>query len=197
LFSKNFLEVPKGFELQKNIHILFNRSEQLDEIMRLAAEQEIYDLIKVDYFVHNSHQHLDSLRAMAVAHILSQLEVLAELGITLDTVHHVMTDLPAVIVPAEQYRSYETFASSSIEAVSKRTGVTQVQKSNSLYYQPLSYSRFDRVVNPVVLEPVVQHTYTLQVRYKILPRGKEAAPATQYLWMTPQGNLMPVKVGGQ
>ena len=53
-FSKTYNEVPKGFELQKNIHVKFNKGEVLDKILTAAAKHEIYDLIKVDYFVENT-----------------------------------------------------------------------------------------------------------------------------------------------
>ena len=46
LFSKNYNEVPSGFELQKNIHISYVQSELLDNILTAAARQEIYELVK-------------------------------------------------------------------------------------------------------------------------------------------------------
>ncbi len=52
LFSKKtYTEIPKGFELQKNIHIRYTAPALLDRIVTAAARQEIYDIVKVDYFV--------------------------------------------------------------------------------------------------------------------------------------------------
>jgi len=52
LFSKKtYTEIPKGFELQKNIHIRYTTPALLDRIVTAAARQEIYDIVKVDYFV--------------------------------------------------------------------------------------------------------------------------------------------------
>lgn len=52
IFSKKtFTEIPKGFELQKNIHIRYTDSNLLEKIVTAAARQEIYDIVKVDYFV--------------------------------------------------------------------------------------------------------------------------------------------------
>jgi len=45
LFSKTYTEVPKGFEMQKNLHIKFNDENLLDDIMTFAANNEIYDFI--------------------------------------------------------------------------------------------------------------------------------------------------------
>jgi uncharacterized protein YggE len=192
-FSKNFLEVPKGFELQKNIHILFERGEQLDQILKLAADQEIYDIIKVDYFVENAEAHYDTLRTAALR-VLGKKRALAEqAGVGLDSVFHLIAEDARAFYPAQLYKSYQTFGASSIEAVAKRTGVTQVQKSNTLYYQPLSYAQFDAVIHPVVLEPVVQYTYQIEVRYQIRKAAPKPAADREYFWLTPQGGVQPVR----
>jgi len=51
LFSKSYNEVPAGFILQKNITIQCTNSQKLNDITTAAAKAEIYDLVKVDYFV--------------------------------------------------------------------------------------------------------------------------------------------------
>ena len=38
LFSKNNIEVPKGYELQQNIHVAFTTDRQFDAILKAAAE---------------------------------------------------------------------------------------------------------------------------------------------------------------
>jgi ketosteroid isomerase-like protein len=50
-FSKTYQEVPAGFEIQKNIHIKFTDARMLDKLVTAAAKEEIYDLVKVDFFV--------------------------------------------------------------------------------------------------------------------------------------------------
>ncbi|MBK9515021.1 MAG: SIMPL domain-containing protein [Flavobacteriales bacterium] len=51
LFSKTYQEVPAGFEIQKNIHVRFTDARILDRLVTAAAKEEIYDLVKVDFFV--------------------------------------------------------------------------------------------------------------------------------------------------
>ncbi len=41
------------------------------------------------------------------------------------------------------------------------------RKSRTFYYNPLSADGFDRVIDPVVLEPVVQFTLYLKLRYEL------------------------------
>ncbi|MEL7005999.1 MAG: hypothetical protein AAFN93_25215, partial [Bacteroidota bacterium] len=52
LFSSDtYNEVPKGFEMQKNVHINFDDIRNIDDLVTLAAKNEIYDLVKLDFFV--------------------------------------------------------------------------------------------------------------------------------------------------
>jgi hypothetical protein len=53
LFSKTYTEVPKGFELQQNIHIQFTRTNAFETILEACAKSEVYNLVKVDYFIEN------------------------------------------------------------------------------------------------------------------------------------------------
>ena len=62
IFSKTYNEIPSGFELQKNISVRYKNSSKLDDIVSAAAYSEIYDLVKVDYFIPNIQKSLDSLR---------------------------------------------------------------------------------------------------------------------------------------
>ena len=41
-------------ELKKNIHVRYTKSTMLDKIVTAAAQNEIYDLVKVDYSIKDS-----------------------------------------------------------------------------------------------------------------------------------------------
>ena len=53
LFSKTYTEVPNGFELQQNLHIQFTKTNQFETILTACANSEIYNLVKVDYYIEN------------------------------------------------------------------------------------------------------------------------------------------------
>ncbi|MBX3102229.1 MAG: hypothetical protein KF690_06960, partial [Bacteroidetes bacterium] len=57
LFSKNAVETPAGFELAKNVHVMYLTDDMLGKIVTAAVAAEIYDLVKVDYFVNNLDSH--------------------------------------------------------------------------------------------------------------------------------------------
>ena len=51
-----------------------------------------------------------------------------------------------------------------------RMNVRSLRKSRTFYYNPLAADGFDRVINPVVVEPVVQFTLYLKLKYEIEAR---------------------------
>jgi hypothetical protein len=48
--------------------------------------------------------------------------------------------------------------------------VEQARKPRTFYFNALTGDGFDRVVNPVVLEPVVQFTLYVKVKYELVLR---------------------------
>ena len=116
-FSKTYNEVPKGFELQKNIHVKFRKGEELDKILTAAAKHEIYDLIKVDYFVENTSSIYETLRDSVIAFAKRKVNDYKQLSVNLDTVYRVLTEQNSVTFPIDRYSKYQPASSSSIEAV--------------------------------------------------------------------------------
>ena len=47
---KTYNEIPVGFEVKKNIHIEYKDPNFLNELISVCSENEIYDLVRVDYF---------------------------------------------------------------------------------------------------------------------------------------------------
>ena len=196
IFSKNYNEVPKGFELQKNIHIVFKESAVLDRIVSIAAQQEIYDLVKVEYFVEDTEKVYDQLRDESVALINKKLASFKKLGIELDTVFRVVAEASNVAFPIERYQKYQAYNSTSVDAIKKRDVVKNTQKQTSMFYEKLPYNGYDIVINPVMLEPAVQYTYNLKVQFFI----KQNTPKTtvkrekEFVWLTPDGKAQTIKI---
>ncbi|GAB4417431.1 MAG: hypothetical protein OHK0039_27770 [Bacteroidia bacterium] len=196
LFSKTYNEVPAGFELQKNVHVRYRQGELLNDIVRIAAENEIYDLVKVEYYVADQAAALDTLRQAAARHMHKLMAAMGGLGVRLDTMPHVAAEASQVVFPFERYRTFECHRSTSLEAIKKRSGVTQVRKPQSMYYEKLDYKNYDIVLHPELIEPAVQIGYTLQMRFTVppveLPKVVEQVRA--FYWLTPQGSLQQLKI---
>lgn len=210
LFSKTYNEVPKGFELQKNLHIRFTKGKILDKLVTIAAKNEIYDLVKVEYIVKEVESVYDELRERAVKLLNKKKISFNKLGINLDTVYHIIAEKSNITYPISRYSSYQAFSRSSIDAIKKKRiktkkpdkpealvpsypqTVKQIRKSNTLYYNQIPYDNYDIVINPEILEPEVQFSYNLKIKYIIKKPDKKIEK--HFLHLTPEGNLKTLDV---
>ncbi len=186
LFSKTFNEIPAGFEMQKNITVRYKKSAKIDEIVSAAAQAEIYDLVKVDYFISNTQELLDSLRTKAISCLKNKTKSYEILGFKLDTLKKVFADNFVTTSPTTRYRSYQAFSRPSLNAAKKKSYVNEVNKTYSQYYKQIEYDLYDFIINPVVTEPVIQISYTLLVKYFLKPEEK---PNNIYYILSPSGEI--------
>lgn len=194
LFSKTYNEVPKGFELQKNIHVLYHKGADLDKILEAAAKHEIYDLIKVDYFIEDGDKVFSKLRDSLLLLVDQQVKSYNKLlGEKLDTVYKSVQENKAMTFPVDRYSKYTAASSSSVDALNKKSGVTAVRKPTIMFYDKLSYHNFDIIMNPIVLEPVVQYTYQIKVQYH-RKRPTEVKIQNHYKIINSNGDIKPLEV---
>ena len=171
LFSKTYTEVPKGFELQQNIHIKFSKTSQFESILTACAESEVYNLVKVDYFIDDLRGIYKNLQNQLIEVIDEKKAYYTKLGFDLEAYDIAIADDKFCYFPKDFYRSYQAFNSVSFEALKKNSGVTKAQKQTSYYYQPLTYESYDLINNPSVLEPVVQ--VGMNIKIVLTPKPKD------------------------
>jgi len=167
LFSrKTYNEVPKGFELKKNIHIQYKDPNVLNDLITSLSAAEIYDLVRVDYFSSEIETIKKELRTKAQT-ILQEKSKNYEtiLGRKLDSVNKSIVDGFKVVLPVEMYQSYRSYSSSSLN-LKRSAQVNSVNKSSTSYYQPIVDKEFDFVMNPIILEPVIQVMYEIKLNIK-------------------------------
>jgi hypothetical protein len=155
------------------VHISFRRADQLDEILMEAAHYEIYDLVKVDYIVENTEEVYDSLRDAAVRIVGKKVKDMEKLGLKFAGMYQTVSEGTGSSFPIERYTSYAAYSTSSLREVKKGPGTTVVQEARkpvTAYYNRVAYNGYDIVLNPNVLEPAVQFTYSLAVRW-VLKKG--------------------------
>jgi hypothetical protein len=167
LFSKNLNEIPSGFQLQQNIHILIESESILPKILGLAAKFEIYDFVKTDYIVTNQQVVQDSLRYHATIIINKKLALYAKMGLKYKTKYQVIAESFGSISPNERYSAYTAFSPAPQFRSKKVSEVTMNQKNTTYYYNRLRYNGYDMVLNPVILTPVVQFSLNLKLKYSI------------------------------
>lgn len=190
IFSKSYNEVPAGFEMQKNIHVSFTKATMLDKILTIAAQNEIYDLVKVEYFVNGQEKIYQELQKECIAFMQAKLEAFKSLNISFDTIYHIVSEKSAVAYPVDRYRSYQAYSGASIDALKKSSTVKKVRKPKTMFYNKLPYHKYDIVINPGILEPAVQFTYQLKVKFVVKAESKDKT----YYIVSPDGTLKKLEI---
>ncbi len=192
IFSNRNNEVPKGYELQQNIHIGYTNADQLRAIMTTAAKFEVFDLITVEYQVDNYETVYGEMRQRAMGNIAQQLEGYEkQLGIDLTKANRSLAENKRVAYPSSRYSSYKAFANVSMGNINERSKTQDMYKPTTYYYDQLRAENFDIVIQPQVLEPAVQFVYELRLRIQMQPQGSEK-PKNNYFWLTPTGQQVRV-----
>lgn len=163
-------QFEKGFEIKKNIIISTSNVVNLEKIITLASEYEIYDVIKVDYFntdldsIHNSL--FDEALRLAESKKVSYLKAFGKRIVGTPTA----TENFTTFLPKSQYKTYQSYESSEIQTNSN----SRVQylkkmerKNKTFYYDGMSSAGYDKVINPNQTEVGIQYLVTLTVTYKI------------------------------
>lgn len=187
IFSKTFNEVPAGFEMQKTVSVHYNNSNILDKIVSSAAGAEIYDLVKVDYFIPNLQKAIDSIRTNCLKALNTKISSYQTIGFKLDTMKRVMAENFTTVYPETRYFSYTAVCKPSMNAARKKNStdkINEISTSASQFYQQINYDQYDFVINPVVTQPVVQISYTIAVKY-YMNQPKENTNI--YYYITPTG----------
>ncbi|MFN0175118.1 MAG: SIMPL domain-containing protein [Saprospiraceae bacterium] len=196
LFSrKTYTEIPKGFELQKNIHIRYTDPTLLERIVTAAARQEIYDIVKVDYFVKDSESIYSQLRETTFKYLKNIENQYKTLGIQLDSAYKVSAENAWVAYPINRYESYQAFSTQRLD-IDENSKVHSADKITSRFYNAVPANDYDIVINPEILEPAVQFSYNLVVRFSLPERvpAEKTVVKKEFLLVTPNGEVKTLKI---
>lgn len=194
IFSKDtYNEIPKGFELKKNIHIKYFDAKQLDDFVSACADAEIYELVRVDYVVSDIESKKKEVITKAKSLTLEKFNYYQELlQKDLKNLEKEIIDGFKLFYPVERYRSYQAYSSNSLNI--KRAGeINTLSKSTTQYYMPVFNKEFDFVIDPAIIEPVVQLIYEVNLKIKLKPIPIEK-PSKEYLILTPNGSLRQIEI---
>lgn len=169
-------EYLRGFELTRNVLVPYRNAEALNQMLLAAATDSIYDLVKVDYIVSDPEAVYTSL-FKAAAEVISRKKAnyLALTGAQPLSAQPYLENFSSY-VPAGQYKAYEAavktpYIADADEDGRRRERFKGLPALTTYYYNAPATDGFDRVLNPVVAEPVVTFTLALQVKYT-LPKPK-------------------------
>lgn len=191
LFSTTYQEVPAGFEVQKNLHIRFRDPRVLDKLVSAAAKEEIYDLVKVDYFVDKQSAAYDTLRLFATRLMKQKLIDFGKLGLKVDSSYRTGAERNGAYFPLDRYSTYSAHSQASLNSRRKGQVVNDIRKPNTLFYNKVPYSNFDIVLHAEITEPPVQYTYNLTLQCELPPnvREKDVKEVVKHVFITDKGDV--------
>lgn len=196
IFSKKtYTEIPKGYELQKNIHIRYTDPLLLDRIVTAAARQDIYDIVKVDYFVKDPQARYTQLREAAFQYLNQIKKQYQVIGTQLDSAYTISAENAWVAYPLNRYESYKAYAAQRLDD-NDNVKVYSADKTTSRFYNAVPANDYDIVINPEILEPAVQFSYNLMVRFTMPERvpAQKTVVKKEFLLVTPNGEVKTLKI---
>ncbi len=195
--KKTYTEVPKGFELQKNIHVRYKNNALLDKIVTAAARQEIFDIVKVDYFIANPQAVYKQLREASFQYLADIKKQYRAIGLELDSAYLISAENAWVAYPINRYESYQAFSAQTLDPNEKASSlVNTADKPIVRFYNAVPANDYDIVINPEILEPAIQFSYSLVARFT-LPERKPAVRTElkkEFILVTPNGEVKTLKI---
>ena len=174
LFSKTYTEVPVGFELQQNLLISYNNDTDFEKILSACASAEVFNLVKVDYYVKNLEAIYADLQVKLLAEVKKKKEYYTALGFDMSTYDVHMADAKYYHMPKDHYKSYVAANNISMDALKQKKGITRIKKPTSYYYDPIPHAGYDIVINAAITKPVIQLGMDLTLRY--VPKPEKPVP---------------------
>ena len=154
-------EKVAGFQIKENFAIRFKDHATLDQIVPLAAQGGIFDLIKVDYVTNDLSAVRTQMAAEALKALKQKEDAYIKLGMKLTPVSVVAENFDS-FQPFEAYSSYKAFETGNVD---DNYRVVERRKNSTLFFEPLSPGKFDLVLAPIGVQPQVQCTFYLRVKY--------------------------------
>ncbi|WP_312089994.1 SIMPL domain-containing protein [Chryseobacterium sp.] len=168
--KKLISEKIKGFEIKKNIIITISNHSEIEKIISYASDDQIYDIIKVDYMnddLEKIHQELLS-EANKIADIKKEeyLKSYKKEIIGNPTMNYSLN----YIFPASQYQQYSAYESSDFDLMrgyyNNDLMIKKLErKSKTFYYEGISYNGFDKIINNQDPEIGIQYIMNISVKY--------------------------------
>lgn len=159
-------EVVVGFEVKKNVSIHYRDKDLLDRLMTAASKARIFDLVKVDYVVKDVEAVQSKLLTEASRILKRKMDEQEKLlGVKVTQMIQAYPVQYGAYFPTGFYDSYVAQESEEFYGYRQGQNVQRARKPRTFHFNGLTASDFDHVVNPVVIEPVVQFTIYVRVRY--------------------------------
>lgn len=169
--ENNYLQqFISGYEVKKNLIIKIDEIRKIDEIIKVCSSQNIFDIIKVDYYNENIQSIYKKIFDSSIEVLQSKKELyLRNNTIKLSNNYTIISDNFQTILPSSNYKSYVASETSSVNFNSKKNYlVKDLRKSKTYFYNGISSTGIDKIVNSKMTEVPIQYLLELDIKYNIV-----------------------------
>lgn len=184
----NAMQVDKGFEIKKNIIFKITDISKFDQLVEIASEYGIYNIVKVDYHINDIDAVYKKMLAEATKIFEQRREIAKKLGAKdIDKKPIIQVNFYH-LQPKEQYKNYQAFESSNVDYYSDyrsdKVFVKQEQrKNNTFYYDGQKSNYYDLILNKDT--SLVGLQFVMEVNFTV----EEDSNKKEYTIITPNGDL--------
>lgn len=176
-FDKDTItEYEKGFEIKKNVIIATNRLENIDLIIKTAAEFKIYDIVKVDYLNDDLNTIHDKIFDEALKLCSAKKEKYLRAFNRTEAGQANMSEQFYFVFPETQYNEYKAFETTEFETNYNNYNtrvIKKERKNTTYYYNGIDFRGFDKVINAAETEVGVQYILTINYSIKLINNNKK------------------------
>ena len=182
-------QIDKGFEIKKNIIFRLKDVGKFDEIVDLASQYQIFNIVKIEYHVDNTDSIYKQMFEEAVKVNQKRKNLEGKLNDNFkDNKPRILVNFYS-IQPKEQYKTYQAYESSNVNYFedyhSDRTFVRREQRKSSTFYFDGQKSNFyDSVINNDTSLVGLQFVMEVSLVYE-----KPVENKNEYQIITPNGEL--------
>ena len=186
----NVQQVDVGFEIKKNIVFKLSKIELFDKIIELASQQNIHNIINVEYYAEDQNKVYDQMLEEALKLKTQRLKFL-NLKDSDWNLEPIYTISFYSIQPGHQYKKFQAYESGTVSYSNYYNNNSVIvrkeeRKSNTFYFDGLDSNNFDKIMN--ASSPVIGLQYIMNV--KVTYKKKEKEKSNQiYHVITPTGEL--------
>ena len=163
-------QFESGFEIKKNIILTLANLSDVDRLLVKASENGIYDLVKVDYVIKDVSRIYNQMMTTASDVVKHKKETYQKVSsFELLPGSRVFSERFYASYPNARYKSYAAFESSDVRDESYKSSIVKKEerKNTTFYYDAISPSGFDAIINPSSPIVGVQYVLELKIRYNL------------------------------
>ncbi len=169
--SSKASQYQKGFEIKKNLIIKLKNINDIDAVIELSSEQDIYDVIKVDYVNDSEDEVYETLFDECIKIVEQRKRIYSKLAKPkFKKAIHIVSDKFYSVHPKSQYKQYQAVESSNLSVTNRNYSAHYIKKEarkhKTFYHEGENPSAFDKVIGTISPKIGIQYVMTLTVSYE-------------------------------